>query len=160
MCGARVDAMTIEERLASLGIVLPDAPQAGGNYVPAKRVGHLCFLAAVISAHRGDVLGGRVADDRTVKDGYAAARACGMLHLAVLRTVLGSLDLVEGIASVNGSVHAAPEFTDLTGVMNGYSDLMVDVFGEGGRHVRASVGVGSLPRGAMVEVQAVAVLKS
>ena len=151
--------MTIEERLASLGIVLPDAPQASGNYVAARRVGHLCFLSGVVSAHHGSVVTGMVGDDRTAQEGYAAARTCGMLHLAVLRSVVGSLDAVEGIASVQGYVHAVPGHAELTTVMNGYSDLMVEVFGEPGRHVRATVGVSSLPRGAMVEVQAVAVLK-
>ena len=154
------DSMSIEARLEGLGIVLPEAPRGSGNYLPARRVGQLCFLSGVVSSHRGSVLTGTVGGDRTLQDAYAAARACGMLHLAALRTVLGSLDAVEGMVSVTGYINAARGLTELAPVMNGYSDLMIDVFGEAGRHARAAVGVSSLPRGAMIEVQAVASLKS
>ena len=153
-------SMSIENRLETLGIVLPEPSQSGGNYLLAKRAGQLCFLSGAVSTHRGAVITGVVGGDRTVQDGYAAARACGMLHLAVLRAALGSLDAVEGILSVSGYVNAVGGFADLAAVMNGYSDLMADVFGEAGRHVRSSVGVSSLPRGAMVEVQTVVAVKA
>ena len=152
--------MSIDARLESLGIVLPAAPQAGGNYLTARRAGSLWFLSGVVSSDHGTVLTGVVGAERTVEEGYAAARACGLLHLAVLRDALGSLDHVEGIVSVSGFVQAAAHFTAMPAVLNGYSDLMVEVFGEAGRHVRTAVGVSSLPRAAMVEVQAVAAVRA
>ena len=89
----------------------------------------------------------------TVEDGYAAARACALTQLAVLRRELGSLDQVAEVLTVNGYVNAAPGFGDSPAVINGASDLLVEVFGEAGRHVRAAVGVSALPRNALVEIQ-------
>ena len=152
--------MSIDARLKALGIELPEPPQAGGNYVAAKRVGQTCYLSGVVSAHRGTVLEGVVGGDRSVQDGYYAARACGMSHLAVLRTALGSLDEVESIVSVTGFVNCVRGFTETPAVLNGYTDLMVDVFGDGGRPTRAAVGVAALPRHAMVETQAIVALKA
>lgn len=147
------EIMSVDARLEALGIVLPEPPQAGGHYLSAKEIGALCFLAGVISTSGGAVLTGTVGEDRSVDDGYAAARACGLTQLSVLRTTLGSLDEVEQIVSVNGYVNAVPGFADSPKVINGFSDLMIEVFGDAGRHVRAAIGVSGLPRHAMVEVQ-------
>jgi enamine deaminase RidA (YjgF/YER057c/UK114 family) len=95
----------------------------------------------------------------TVEDGYAAARACALTQLAVLRRELGSLDKVAEVLSVNGYVNAAPGFGDSPAVMNGASDLLVEVFGEAGQHVRAAVGVSALPRNALVEIQMIVRVK-
>jgi enamine deaminase RidA (YjgF/YER057c/UK114 family) len=145
--------MGIETRLVELGIVLPALPSAGGNYVPAKTVGRMVFLSGVISIGTDGVITGTVGAARTIEQGYAAARACSLTHLAVLKRHLGSLDAVKSIVSVNGYVNAVAGFADSPAVINGASDLLVEVFGEAGRHVRAAIGVSALPRNALVEVQ-------
>ena len=101
------------------------------------------------------LVGGHVAalPERTIEEGYAAARACALLHLAVLKRHLGSLDAVKSVVSVNGYVNAVAGFPDSPAVINGASDLLLEVFGEPGRHVRAAVGVSALPRNALVELQ-------
>jgi enamine deaminase RidA (YjgF/YER057c/UK114 family) len=94
-------------------------------------------------------------DGKTIEEGYAAARLCGLAQLAAIRKHLGSLDEVAEVVSVNGYVNALAGFGDSPKVVNGCSDLLVEVFGEAGRHVRAAVGVSALPRNALVEVQMV-----
>jgi enamine deaminase RidA (YjgF/YER057c/UK114 family) len=148
-----IEAGTIEARLKELGIVLPQLPQAGGNYLPAKTVGQMVYLAGVISSSSAGVTTGTVGLDRTIEEGYAAARACALTQLAVLQHHLGSLNVVKSIVSVNGYVNAVPGFLDSAKVINGASDLLVEMFGEAGRHARAAVGVSALPRHALVEVQ-------
>jgi enamine deaminase RidA (YjgF/YER057c/UK114 family) len=148
-----IEAGTIEARLKELGIVLPQLPQAGGNYLPAKTVGQMVYLAGVISSSSAGVTTGTVGLDRTTEEGYAAARACALTQLAVLQHHLGSLNVVKSIVSVNGYVNAVPGFPDSAKVINGASDLLVEMFGEAGRHARAAVGVSALPRHALVEVQ-------
>jgi enamine deaminase RidA (YjgF/YER057c/UK114 family) len=142
-----------EESLTALGLVLPPLPAPGGNYVAAKRVGAIVSLSGVISSGSNGVITGTVGLDRTVEEGYAAAMACTLIHLAVLKGELGSLDDVAEILTVNGYVNAVPGFPDSPAVINGASDLLVRVYGEAGRHVRAAVGVSALPRNALVEVQ-------
>jgi enamine deaminase RidA (YjgF/YER057c/UK114 family) len=142
-----------EENLAALGLVLPKAPAPGGNYVSAKRVGAIVYLAGVISAGPNGVITGVAGADRTIDDGYAAAQACALTQLAVLNRELGDLGLVAEVLTVNGYVNAVAGFADSPAVINGASDLLVRVFGEAGRHVRAAVGVSALPRNALVEVQ-------
>lgn len=144
--------MSVEERVEALGIDLPVLGATAGNYVRAKQAGPLCFLSGAVSIAQGQVLTGVAEDNRAVHDGYAAARACGVMLLAALKAQFGSLDAVAQIVSITGYVQAAPGFTQLPQVMDGCSDLMVEVFGEAGRHTRSSVGVSALPRGAMVEV--------
>ena len=142
-----------EARLQELGIVLPELPAPGGNYVPAKTVAHMVYLAGVISANSAGVIKGTVGLDRTIEEGYAAARACALTQLAVVRRHLGSLDAVKSIVSVNGYVNAIAGFADSPKVINGASDLFVEVLGDAGRHVRAAIGVSALPRNALVELQ-------
>jgi enamine deaminase RidA (YjgF/YER057c/UK114 family) len=146
-------AVGIEARLAKLGIVLPVLPSPGGNYVPAKTVGQIVYLSGVISIGMDGVIVGTVGAGRSIEEGYAAARACALTHLAVLRRHLGSLEAVKNIVGVNGYVNAIAGFADSPAVINGASDLLVEVFGEAGRHVRAAIGVSALPRNALVEVQ-------
>ncbi|HTR48945.1 MAG TPA: RidA family protein [Verrucomicrobiae bacterium] len=142
-----------QKRLEKLGWVLPEPPKAGGNYVPAKTVGRVVYLAGVISTIDGAVVTGTVGLDRTVEEGYAAARACALTQLAVLKQHLGSFDAVKQIISLNGYVNAVSGFEDSPKVINGASDLLVDLFGEAGRHVRAAIGVSALPKNALVEIQ-------
>lgn len=146
-------AAEIERRLQDLGIVLPGLPAPGGNFVPAKTVGSVVYLSGVISTNVAGVITGTVGLDRTVDQGYAAARACALTQLAVLKHHLGSLDAVKGVVGVNGYVNAVAGFADSPKVINGASDLLVEVLGQAGRHVRAAIGVSALPRNALVEVQ-------
>ena len=145
--------MTTEQKLSSLGLELPQLPAPGGNYVSSKQAGDVLYLSGVISIGPDGVITGLAGADRTIEDGYAAARACALLQLAVLKRELGSLDRVEEVLTLNGYVNAATGFGDAPAVINGASDLLVQVFGESGRHVRAAIGVSALPRNALVEVQ-------
>jgi enamine deaminase RidA (YjgF/YER057c/UK114 family) len=142
-----------DQNLAALGYTLPPAPAPGGNYVSAKQVGSIVYLSGVISIGTEGATTGTAGLDRSIEDGYAAARACALTQLAVLKRELGSLDRVAEILTVNGYVNAAPGFADSPAIINGASDLLVQVFGEAGQHVRAAVGVSALPRNALVEIQ-------
>jgi enamine deaminase RidA (YjgF/YER057c/UK114 family) len=142
-----------EESLASLGFELPQLPAAGGNYVSAKRVGEIVYLSGVISTGPQGIITGTAGLGRTIEEGYAAARACALTQLAVLKRELGSLDRIAEVLTVNGYVNADPGFADSPAVINGASDLLVAVLGEAGWHVRAAVGVSALPRNALVEIQ-------
>jgi enamine deaminase RidA (YjgF/YER057c/UK114 family) len=147
------NSSTPEQRLAQFGITLPPPPSPGGNYVSAKRVGELVYLAGAISTGSEGVIAGTAGQDRSVEEGYAAARACALTQISVLKALLGSLDSVAEILTVNGYVNAVPGFPDSPAVINGASDFLVSIFGEAGRHVRAAVGVSALPRNALVELQ-------
>lgn len=142
-----------EAKLVALGFQLPQLPAPGGNYISAKQVGTMVYLAGAISSGPNGVITGTLGADRTIEDGYVAARACALTQLAVLKRELGSLDAIAEIVSVNGYVNAVAGFPDSPAVINGASDLLVQVFGDAGRHVRAAVGVNALPRHALVEVQ-------
>jgi enamine deaminase RidA (YjgF/YER057c/UK114 family) len=113
----------------------------------------MVFLSGVISTGREGVITGTVGADRSIEEGYAGARACALTQLAILKRELGSLDRVTEVISVNGYVNAIACFADSPAVINGASDLLVAVFGEAGRHVRAAVGVNALPKNAVVEIQ-------
>jgi enamine deaminase RidA (YjgF/YER057c/UK114 family) len=141
------------ENLAALGLALPELPAPGGNYVSAKRMGGIVYLSGVISTGPDGVITGTAGVDRSIEDGYAAAAACALTQLAVLKRELGSLNRVAEVLTVNGYVNAVSGFPDSPAVINGASDLLVRVFGEAGRHVRAAVGVSALPRNALVELQ-------
>lgn len=145
--------MGAEARLQELGIALPQPPAAGGNYVSAKTLGNIVFLAGVISTDASGIVAGTVGANRTVEEGYAAARQCALMQLAVLKRHLGSVDRVKSVISVNGYVNAIAGFEDSPRVINGASDLLIEVFGDSGRHVRAALGVSALPRNALVELQ-------
>jgi enamine deaminase RidA (YjgF/YER057c/UK114 family) len=145
--------MTREDKLAQLGLALPSLPAPGGNYIPAKRLGDLVYLSGVISTSPDGILTGAVGLDRSIDEGYAAARACALTQLAVLKRELGSLGAIAEVISVNGYVNAVSGFPDSPAVINGASDLLVAVLGEDGKHVRAAVGVAALPRNAIVEIQ-------
>jgi enamine deaminase RidA (YjgF/YER057c/UK114 family) len=145
--------MSAEKRLLELGITLPSPPTPGGSYLTAKVIGNLLYLSGVISDGPSGIITGTVGADKSIAEGYEAARACSLIHLAVIREKLGSLDKVREILSVNGYVNAVPGFPDSPKVINGSSDLLVEIFGEPGKHVRAAIGVSALPRNALVEVQ-------
>lgn len=145
--------MSAEAKLKELGYSLPELPGPGGNYLSAKIVGGLVFLAGVISSDEHGVMTGVIGTEKTIEEGYEGARRCALTQLAVLKQALGSLDRVKQIVSVNGYVNTVSGFGDSPKVINGASDLLVEIFGESGRHVRAALGVVALPRNAMVELQ-------
>jgi len=143
-----------EARLAELGIELPELPAPVANYVRAVRTGNLVFLAGHGPAKPGGgYVTGKFDSDLTVEQGQEAARLTGLALLASLRAEIGSLDRVRRIVKVTGMVNSVPSFTDQHKVMNGFSDLMVEIFGDRGRHARAAVGMVSLPIGLAVEIE-------
>ena len=152
--------MSAEARLAELGIVLPAPTRPIGNYVAWRIGGGLLFLAGV--GPRGNepaLASGQVGKDLTVTQGYQAARACGMNLLANMRAALGSLVRVDTILKVLGMVNAPAGFGEHPEVINGCTDLFVEVLGDAGRPARSAVGMGSLPRNIPVEIEAVVSIK-
>lgn len=147
----------IDAKLQELGIELPTLGTPKANYVHAVRSGKLVFLAGKTppAADSTRVIG-KLGLDLTVEEGYAAARQVGILQLAALKQELGDLSSVKRIVKVHGMVNAAPDFTQHSSVINGFSDLMVEVFGERGKHARAAVGMGSLPGGKALEIEVIA----
>lgn len=149
-----LQAQTPEERLTALGIELPEASAPVANYVNAVTTGNLVFLAGKgPKRSNGTYITGKVGRDLTVDEGYKAARLTAINQLAVLKAHLGDLSRVKRIVKVLGMVNCEPEFGNQPEVINGFSDLMVEVFGEKGKHARAAVGMGSLPRGIAVEIE-------
>ena len=147
--------MAAENRLRDLGLTLPDAPAPAANYVPAVRTGNLLFVSGQIASGPDGLIVGRLGDTMEVEAGRQAARSCGLAILAQVRAALGSLDAVSRVVKLTGFVNSTPDFTDQPEVINGCSDLMVEVFGDAGRHARAAVSAPALPRGVAVEVEAV-----
>ena len=147
--------MSIDARLTELGLTLPDAPAPAANYVPHVQSGNLLFVSGQISAGPDGLIRGRLGEDMDVAAGAAAARACGLALLAQARAAAGSLDQIARVVKLTGFVASTPEFTDQPEVINGCSDLMVEVFGERGRHARAAVSAAALPRGVAVEIEAI-----
>ncbi len=147
----------VEARLDTLNITLPTLGVPQANYVHAVRTGDLVFLAGKGPTRAdGTRVTGKLGQDLTVEEGYAAARLVGLQQLAALKLAVGDLNKVRRIVKVHGMVNAAPDFTDHSKVINGFSDLMVEVFGEKGKHARAAVGMGSLPGGIAVEIEVIA----
>jgi len=145
--------MTIHDRLAELGILLPLAPAPAGPYVPAAQTGRLLFVSGQLPVFEGKVaFVGKVGREIKLEQAREAARLCAVNALAVVQEHLGSLDDVRQIVRVDVFVNAADGFIDLVGVANGASDLLHKVFGDPGRHARVTVGVAELPRNAAVEL--------
>lgn len=146
--------MKAEQRIKELGIDLSLKPQPVANYVPAVRVGNLVFLSGHGPLKKDKTLmSGVVGRDLDEKQAYQAARLVGIAALASLKAEIGSLDKVKRVVKVLGMVNAVPEFKNHPEVINGFSDLMTEVFGDQGKHARSAVGMGSLPRTIPVEVE-------
>lgn len=148
--------MAAEQNLARLNLPLPPPPKPVANYLPAVQVGNLVY----VSGHGplradGTQIRGQVGAELDLDQGKEAARVVGLGVLSTLRNTLGSLDRVRRLVKVLGMVNAAPGFTDHPQVINGFSDLMVEVFGDTGRAARSAVGMGSLPMNIAVEVEAI-----
>ena len=143
-----------EERIAALNITLKDAPPPVANYVNAVRTGNLMFMAGKgPTKPEGGYVTGKVGTDLTVEEGYEAAKLTAIAQLSVLKQELGDLNKVVRIVKVLGMVNSDSSFTQHPEVINGFSDLMVEVFGERAKHARAAVGMGSLPRNIAVEIE-------
>ncbi|KJS42989.1 MAG: endoribonuclease L-PSP [Roseovarius sp. BRH_c41] len=151
---------TPEQKLEALGLTLPQAPDPLAVYRPVRKIGNTLYLSGQIPRNPdGTFITGRLGDDATVEQGYAAARNVGLQLLSVVKSVAGDLSAVEAVAKVTGMVNATPDFIDHAKVVNGCSELFIEVLGEAGYHARAAVGMGSLPLGVMVEIEAIFIVK-
>ena len=147
----------IESRLEHLGISLPAEPVPIANYVPGVRTGNLLYLSGLGPASRADgaTPSGKVGRDLTTEEGYEAARLTGINILARMKGILGDLDKVRRVVKLLGMVNSAPDFNQQPAVVNGCSDLLVEVFGEKGRHARSAVGMASLPNDIPIEIEVI-----
>mgnify|MGYP005749722839 CR=1 FL=1 len=152
---SKAQAQTPEEKLQQLGLELPEVSQPMANYVKWKQVGNLLFLAG-----NGPDMFGKVGDDLTPEQGYEAARLTGLEIIAVLKAATGDLSRIKQFVKVLGMVNSAPDFTGHPRVINGFSDLMVEVFGEKGKHARSAVGVAALPNNIAVEIEVIVELEN
>ena len=143
--------MSAEAKLKELGIELPEIPTAGGNYLHAVLSGNHLYLSGKVD--RSVV--GKVGDEVTLEEAYQAARQIGLFQLAVIKEELGSLERVKRVVKALGMVNTAPGFRKTPAVINGFSDLMIEVFGEMGRHARSAVGMATLPNDVSVEIEAI-----
>jgi enamine deaminase RidA (YjgF/YER057c/UK114 family) len=153
--------MEIEKKLATLGLELPSPPEPAANYIPYVRVGNLLFVAGNIGRLNGQPLkySGKVGDRVTPQQAYEMARNCALNHLAIIKSALGDLDRVERFVKMIGYVNVAPGFTGVPKVVNGASDLFVELWGERGEHARAAVGVATLSNDAPVETEVIVQIK-
>ena len=147
--------MTAEARIKELGLSLPEPPKPGGNYIPGVRVGNLLYLSGhgPSRVDGAPAARGKVGRDLSVEEAYKVARDVGINLLGTARSLLGSLDKVKRVVKVLGMVNSADGFGDQPKVINGFSDLMVEVFGESGRHARSAVGMAELPSSIPVEIE-------
>ena len=149
----------IDVKLAELGLALPQAAAPVAAYVPVVVAGGLAHVSGQLPFIDGKLVTGRLGEDVSLEDGYAAARACGLMILAQLKAALGSLDRVERVVKLGAFISSTSNFTDQPKVANGASELMAALFGEAGKHARSAVGVPVLPLGAAVEVDAIVAVR-
>lgn len=149
--------MSIDDRLAELGITLPDAPAPAANYVPFVQVGDTLYVSGQISiAEDGGLITGKVGLDLSVEDGAAAARRCALSLLAQVRAACGGdLSRLVRVVKLTGFVNSTPDFADQPKVINGCSDTLVDILGDAGRHARSAVSAGALPLNVAVEIEGI-----
>lgn len=152
--------MRVEERIKQLGLELPEAPRPVAQYVPGIQSGNLVYTAGQVPFLNGELkYRGKVGRECSLEEGYDAARICFLNCLAVVKSLAGDLDRVKRVVKINGFVNCVPEFTDQPKVINGASELAVELFGEKGRHARAAVGSVSLPLDAPVELELIVELE-
>ncbi len=152
--------MSAEAKLKELGLQLPVPPAPIANFLPWRRAGQLLYLSGQGPRDEaGKISVGRLGRDCSVERGYADARRVGLQLLSTIRAAIGSLDHVEAVIKLLGMVNAEPDFGDQPKVINGCSDVLIEVLGERGKHARSAVGMGSLPNGMTVEVEAIILIK-
>lgn len=151
--------MSVEERLKELGLELPPAARPVANYVPAVRAGNLVFLSGHGPVGKDRLIAGKLGAGLTVEEGYQAARLVALGLLGSLKSLLGDLDRVRRIVKVLGMVNCDPAFMEHPRVVDGASDLLVEVFGEKGRHARSAVGMNALPFNIAVEIEMIVELE-
>jgi enamine deaminase RidA (YjgF/YER057c/UK114 family) len=149
----------IEDRLAKLGLTLPEPAAPVAAYVPVVVAGGMAHVSGQLPFVDGKLVTGRLGESVSLEDGVVAAQACGVMILAQLKAALGSLDRVERVVKLGALVNSTGDFTDQPKIANGASELMVAVFGEIGKHARSAVGVPVLPLGAAVEVDAIVAVR-
>ena len=146
----------IETRLAELGLTLPDAPAPAANYVPYVRSGNLLHVSGQISQNADGLIKGKIGAELSVEEGAAAAQRCALSLLAQVKAACdGDLGRLKRVVKLTGFVNSTPDFTDQPKVINGASDLMVELLGDIGRHARSAVSAGALPLGVAVEIDGV-----
>ncbi|NVJ85732.1 MAG: RidA family protein [Algoriphagus sp.] len=148
------NAQSPEQRIKELGLELPEVSQPMANYVKWRQVGNMLYLAG-----NGPDVFGKVGEDLTPEQGYQAAQETGLEIIAVLKAATGDLSRIKQFVKVLGMVNSAPDFTGHPAVINGFSDLMVEVFGEKGKHARSAVGVAALPNNIAVEIEVIVELE-
>ena len=151
--------MSVDAKLAELGLTLPAAAAPVAAYVPVVIAGGLAYVSGQVSFVDGTLVKGRLGENMSLEQGIEAARGCGLMILAQLKAALGSLDRVERVVKLGAFINSTGDFTDQPKVANGASELMVAVFGEPGKHARAAVGVPCLPLGCAVEVDAIVAVR-
>jgi enamine deaminase RidA (YjgF/YER057c/UK114 family) len=148
--------MSVDQKLADLGLSLPQAAAPVASYVPAVEVGGMLHVSGQLPFRDGQVVTGRLGENTSLEEGQEAAKLCGLMLVAQIKAALGGdLSRVRRVVKLGVFVNSAPSFTDQPKVANGASDLMEQLFGDAGKHARAAVGVAALPLGAAVEVDAV-----
>jgi enamine deaminase RidA (YjgF/YER057c/UK114 family) len=150
---------SISNRIAALGITLPEPAAPVAAYVPAVEAAGLLHVSGQLPFENGELMLGRMGENRELEFGQRAARLCGIMLLAQINKALGSLERVERVVKLGVFISSAPGFTDQPKVANGASELMEQVFGEAGRHARSAVGVPVLPLGAVVELDAIVAVR-
>ncbi len=152
--------MSVEARLKELGMSLPEVAAPVAAYIPAVKIDKLIYTAGQIAFVKGELkCKGRLGENLSVEDGYESARLCALNALAAVKSVVGNLDNIERVVRVSGFVNSTDDFTQQAKVLNGASELLVEIFGEAGRHVRSAIGVNTLPLGASVEVELIVKVK-
>jgi enamine deaminase RidA (YjgF/YER057c/UK114 family) len=154
--------MEIEKKIATLGLVLPAPPKPAAHYIPYVQVGNLLFVGGNTGRLNGQPHKyiGKVGAEVSLEQAYEMARHCALNHIATIHLAVGDLDRVERFVKLTGYVNAAPGFTKMPQVVNGASDLIVEVFGEAGEHARAAVGVASLANDAPVETDVIVQIRT
>ncbi len=145
--------MKIEKKLEEMGLELPEIPKPMANYVPAVRTGNLLFLSG--HGPQKDIPIGKVGGELTIEQGYEAAKSTALCLISTMKNTVGDLDKVKRVVKLTGFVNCSGDFTDQPAVVNGASDLFVEVFGEKGAHARAAVGMYQLPGGIPVEIEVI-----
>ena len=150
---------TPESRLAELGITLPEPMAAVANYVPFVITGNQLFVSGQVSVGPDGLVTGRLGEDMSLEEGQAAARLCALNLIAQCKAAVSDLSRIKRVVKLGGFVNAHPDFVQIPQVINGCSDVMVDVFGDAGKHSRSAVGVNALPLDVPVEIDALIALK-